>query len=168
MSSASSAIITPIMIYMFSVRPPAHRGPRMVASPPTERRTPWLNPAMTWELNRPNVTGCKAYSKLTCLKYESLTAHWPGQAELGGAISRLLDSFLLTLCSLSSNFGEQGNLSHSYKWQTQDLQKHPNDELSQLPRETTWRKQKSRMSNHDTAMVSIVRMPFPFVCLSQA
>lgn len=45
MSSTSSAIITPIMMYMFSVRPPAQRGPRMVASPPTERRTPWLNPA---------------------------------------------------------------------------------------------------------------------------
>lgn len=46
----------------------------------------------------------------------------------------------LTLCFLSSNFGEEGNLSHSYKWQTQNLQKHPDDELSQLPRETTWRK----------------------------
>lgn len=39
-SIASSPIITPIMIYMLSVRPPAHRGPRMVARPPTERRTP--------------------------------------------------------------------------------------------------------------------------------
>lgn len=43
-SSARSAVIAPIMIYMFSVSPPAHRGPRMVAKPPTERRTPWLKP----------------------------------------------------------------------------------------------------------------------------
>lgn len=34
------------MMYRLSVSPPAHRGPRMVARPPTERRTPWLKPAV--------------------------------------------------------------------------------------------------------------------------
>ena len=53
----------------------------------------------------------------------------------------------LTLCFLSSDFGEEGDLSHSYKWQTQDLQKHPNDELSQLPRETTYRKHQKHWMN---------------------
>lgn len=51
----------------------------------------------------------------------------------------------LTLCSLSSDFGEEGNLGHSYKWQTQNLQKHPNDELSQLPWKPTYRKHRSAM-----------------------
>lgn len=46
----------------------------------------------------------------------------------------------LTLCSLRSDFGEEGNLGHSYKWQPQNLQKHPNDELCQLPWKTTYRK----------------------------
>ena len=67
-SSISSAIITPIMIYMFSVRPPAHRGPRMVASPPTERRTPWLKPAKHTrhkdiELNTPNTKRSRTSKK---------------------------------------------------------------------------------------------------------
>ncbi len=49
----------------------------------------------------------------------------------------------LTLCFLSSDFGEEGNLSHSYKWQAQNLQEHPNDELSQLPWKTTYTKQQN-------------------------
>lgn len=34
----------PSMMYKWLVSPPAHRGPRMVARPPTERLTPWLKP----------------------------------------------------------------------------------------------------------------------------
>ena len=57
----------------------------------------------------------------------------------------------LTLCFLSSDFGEEGDLSHGHKWQTQDLQKNPNDELSQLPWETTCRKHhKHWMKKQDT------------------
>ena len=47
---------------------------------------------------------------------------------------------LLTLCFLRSDFGEERNLGHSHKWQPQNLQKHPNDELCQLPRKTTYGK----------------------------
>ena len=35
----------PSITYRLLVRPPAQSGPRMVANPPTDRRTPWLNPA---------------------------------------------------------------------------------------------------------------------------
>lgn len=38
------ASIIPSVMYKLLVSPPAHRGPRMVARPPTERLTPWLNP----------------------------------------------------------------------------------------------------------------------------
>ena len=34
----------PSIMYKLLVNPPAHRGPKMVAKPPTERLTPWLNP----------------------------------------------------------------------------------------------------------------------------
>lgn len=34
----------PSIIYKLLVNPPAHKGPKMVARPPTERLTPWLNP----------------------------------------------------------------------------------------------------------------------------
>lgn len=54
-----------------------------------------------------------------------------------------VEVLFLTLRLLSSHFGEEGNLSDSYKWQTQNLQKHPDDELSQLPREVTWRAKQS-------------------------
>lgn len=43
-SRARRPIISPSMMYRSEVRPPAQRGPRMVASPPTERRIPWVNP----------------------------------------------------------------------------------------------------------------------------
>lgn len=58
-----------------------------------------------------------------------------------------------TLCFLRSNFGEEGNLRHGHKRQTQDLQEQPNDELGQLPRETTYGKhvkQKTPESMHTT------------------
>lgn len=38
------ASIIPSIMYKLLVNPPAHRGPRMVARPPTERLTPWLKP----------------------------------------------------------------------------------------------------------------------------
>lgn len=66
----------------------------------------------------------------------------------------------LTLCSLRGDFGEEGNLGHRYKGQTQNLQKHPNDELSQLPRKSTYRKQSvaeektpNRLMGIDTCML---------------
>lgn len=34
----------PNIMYKLLVSPPAHKGPKMVARPPTERLTPWLNP----------------------------------------------------------------------------------------------------------------------------
>lgn len=34
----------PSIMYKLAVSPPAHKGPKMVARPPTERLTPWLNP----------------------------------------------------------------------------------------------------------------------------
>lgn len=34
----------PSIMYKLLVNPPAHKGPKMVARPPTERLTPWLNP----------------------------------------------------------------------------------------------------------------------------
>lgn len=34
----------PSIMYKLLVSPPAHKGPKMVARPPTERLTPWLNP----------------------------------------------------------------------------------------------------------------------------
>lgn len=34
----------PSIMYKLVVSPPAHKGPKMVARPPTERLTPWLNP----------------------------------------------------------------------------------------------------------------------------
>lgn len=47
MMRVSRSIIIPSITYRFPIRPPAHRGPRIVARPPTERRTPWLKPADT-------------------------------------------------------------------------------------------------------------------------
>ena len=41
------ASIMPSITYKLLVSPPAHRGPRMVARPPTERLTPWLNPVVS-------------------------------------------------------------------------------------------------------------------------
>ena len=46
-----SASIMPSMMYKLLVSPPAHRGPKMVARPPTERRTPWLNP-LGWRITK--------------------------------------------------------------------------------------------------------------------
>lgn len=34
----------PNIMYKLLVNPPAHKGPKIVARPPTERLTPWLNP----------------------------------------------------------------------------------------------------------------------------
>ena len=34
----------PSIMYKLLVNPPAHKGPKMVANPPTDRLTPWLNP----------------------------------------------------------------------------------------------------------------------------
>lgn len=34
----------PNIMYKLLVNPPAHKGPKIVAKPPTERLTPWLNP----------------------------------------------------------------------------------------------------------------------------
>lgn len=59
------------------------------------------------------------------------------------ASPRSEEVLFLTLRLLCSHFGEEGNLSDSDKWQTQNLQKHPDDELSQLPREATWRAKQS-------------------------
>lgn len=36
----------PSIMYKLLVNPPAHKGPKMVARPPTERLTPWLNPVL--------------------------------------------------------------------------------------------------------------------------
>lgn len=38
------ASIMPSIMYRLLVSPPAHKGPKMVARPPTERLTPWLKP----------------------------------------------------------------------------------------------------------------------------
>lgn len=35
----------PSIMYKLLVSPPAHRGPKIVAKPPMERLTPWLNPS---------------------------------------------------------------------------------------------------------------------------
>lgn len=40
------ASIMPSIMYKLLVNPPAHKGPKMVARPPTERLTPWLNPVL--------------------------------------------------------------------------------------------------------------------------
>ncbi len=53
-SRASRPIISPSMMYRSEVRPPAQRGPRMVASPPTERRIPWVNPEKNTGLTSAN------------------------------------------------------------------------------------------------------------------
>lgn len=45
----------------------------------------------------------------------------------------------LTLRFLRSNFGEEWNLSHRDKGQTQNLQEHSDDKLSQLPGKTTYK-----------------------------
>ncbi len=42
--SRRRASIIPSIMYKLFVNPPAHKGPKMVARPPTERLTPWLNP----------------------------------------------------------------------------------------------------------------------------
>lgn len=41
------ASIMPSIMYKLLVSPPAHKGPKMVARPPTERLTPWLNPSQS-------------------------------------------------------------------------------------------------------------------------
>lgn len=48
------ASIMPSIMYKLLVNPPAHKGPNMVARPPTERLTPWLNPfgEASWENER--------------------------------------------------------------------------------------------------------------------
>ena len=46
-------------------------------------------------------------------------------------------ALLLTLCFFRRDFGEERNLSHCNEGQAQDLQEHPDDELSQLIGEIT-------------------------------
>lgn len=60
----SRSIIIPSITYRFPIRPPAHRGPRMVARPPTERRTPWLKPARTKHNNTQSLDSAQSFEYL--------------------------------------------------------------------------------------------------------
>lgn len=107
------ASITPSMMYRLLVRPPAHRGPRMVARPPTERLTPWLNPVGT-------VHKCNRASGLFFFYFSLIALHLP------------------TLRFLCRDFGEERHLGHSHEGEPQQLQEHPDDEGRQLPPVAPW------------------------------
>lgn len=64
----------------------------------------------------------------------------------------------LTLCFLCSNFREEWNLCHCDKRQTQNLQKHSDDELSQLPGKTTYKTKQKTLANNRICDI------FPYLC----
>lgn len=65
----SRASIMPSITCRLLVSPPAHKGPKMVARPPTERLTPWLNPF--GEASQHRCTGMKRYFTIyTDKKYD--------------------------------------------------------------------------------------------------
>lgn len=110
--TSSSASITPSITAELAVSPPAHSGPRMVASPPTERRTPWLNPGGERERHRGS----------------------------GGRRRRRLSvARRLTLRLFRRDFGEEGHLGHGHQREAQQLEEDPDDEGRQLPPVATWR-----------------------------
>lgn len=114
----------PSIMYKFLVNPPAHKGPKMVARPPTERLIPWLNPFgqksqrfkdysfTVWRAN----TACIFLYMLRC----------DGKNDLQ------------TLRFLSCDFGEERHLRNGHEGEPQKLEKHSNDEGRQLPSITTW------------------------------
>lgn len=106
-------------MYRLLVRPPAHRGPRMVARPPTERLTPWLNPVGT------------VHNK----------GHWFLKMYIFFIFTFPFCLIALqspTLRFLRRDFGEERHLGHSHEGEPQQLQEHPDDEGHQLPPVATW------------------------------
>lgn len=63
----------------------------------------------------------------------------------------------LTLRFLRSDFGEEWNLSHCDKRQTQNLQKHSDDELRQPPGKTAYKpEQKKKTNKHQLIMEFVI------------
>lgn len=86
----------------------------MVARPPTERLTPWLNPVGT-------VHKCsRAFGVVFSCFCFLFALHLP------------------TLRFLRHDFGEERHLGHSHEGEAQQLQEHPDDKGRQLPPVATW------------------------------
>lgn len=134
--SISKASIMPSIMYKLSVNPPAHKGPKMVARPPTERLTPWLNPVggISPKKNFHLHTFKYGFKSSVCVIFfcaSVVLTCW--------AVPRQNEP---TLCFLSSDFGEERHLRHGHEGKPQQLQKHSDDEGWQLPSITTWQRWK--------------------------
>lgn len=136
------ASIMPSIMYKLLVNPPAHKGPRMVARPPTERLTPWLNP---FGDASQRITGYSFHLHSNIQLWLENTARMT-VALHHLCCDKMVNCKTQTLCFLCSDFGEERHLRHGHKGKPQQLQKHSDDEGRQLPSITTWQGWKDKIN----------------------